>query len=216
MTTVKIEAQLRESNKKSALTELRAAGFVPAVLYGFEADNTTIAVKERDVLKAVEEVGRNGVVELAVDGKSYNAVLQDYQTEVLRTNLTHADFLSIDMTEELEVDVIVHPVGTSAGEKEGGIVEQPTRELTIKVKPTAIPESYDIDITALEIGDSISVADIREEAPFEILNEDDESLIVISAPRSEEELEALDEVADADASVEPEVIGAADDEEDEE
>src|SRR5699024_4967813 len=95
-------------------------------------------------------------------------------------------------------------------EKEGGIVEQPTRELTIKVKPTAIPESYDIDITALEIGDSISVADIREEAPFEILNEDDESLIVISAPRSEEELEALDEVADADASVEPEVIGAAD------
>lgn len=207
--TITIEAQKREGKAKSALTELRATGYVPAVLYGYKAENVSIAVKERDVLKAVNEVGRNGVIQITVDGETYNVVMHDYEQEILRDNLIHIDFLSINMTEELEVDVIVNPVGTSAGEKDGGIVEQPVREITIKVKPTDIPETFDIDISALEIGDSLSVADVRKDAPFEILNDDEDALIVISAPRSEADLEALDEATE-DTSAEPEVIGEKD------
>ncbi len=110
------------------------------------------------------------------------------------------------MTEELEVDVTVQLVGESIGEKEGGVVQQPNREVKIKVKPSDIPESFDVDVSELQIGETITVADIREKSKFEILNEDDHALVLISAPRSQEEMEELD--ADTDAtSAEPEVIG---------
>lgn len=212
---MKIEAKVREGKQRSVLTALRNEGFVPAVLYGFETDNKSIAVKERDVIMAVREVGRNGVVELDVEGEIHNVVLHDFQKEVLRDNLTHIDFLAIDMDELLEVDVFVNPVGKAAGESEGGVVEQPVREITIMVKPTAIPETFEVNIEALNIGDTITVGDIREEAPFEIVNEDEDVLVVLSAPRSEEELEALEEGLEEAGDAEPEVIGEADEEEEE-
>lgn len=212
---MKIEAKVREGKQRSVLTALRNEGFVPAVLYGFETDNKSIAVKERDVIMAVREVGRNGVVELDVEGEIHNVVLHDFQKEVLRDNLTHIDFLAIDMNELLEVDVFVNPVGKAAGESEGGVVEQPVREITIMVKPTEIPETFDVNIEALNISDTITVGDIREEAPFEIVNEDEDVLVVLSAPRSEEELEALEEGLEEAGDAEPEVIGEADEEEEE-
>lgn len=212
---MKIEAKVREGKQRSVLTALRNEGFVPAVLYGFETDNKSIAVKERDVIMAVREVGRNGVVELDVEGEVHNVVLHDFQKEILRDNLTHIDFLAIDMDELLEVDVFVNPVGKAAGESEGGVVEQPVREITIMVKPTAIPETFEVNIEALNIGDTITVGDIREEAPFEIVNEDEDVLVVLSAPRSEEELEALEEGLEEAGDAEPEVIGEADEEEEE-
>ncbi len=111
------------------------------------------------------------------------------------------------MTEELEVSVQINLVGESNGEKEGGVLQQPNWELDIKVKPSDIPESFDVDISDLEIGDTLTVADIREKSKYEILSEDEYALVTISAPRSAEELEALDETSE-EASAEPEVIGA--------
>ncbi len=210
---MKIEAKVREGKQQSVLTELRTEGYVPAVLYGFETDNKSVAVKERDVIMAVREVGRNGVIQLIVDGEEHNVVLHDFQKEVLRDNLTHIDFLAIDMNKPLEVEVFVQTVGKAAGEAEGGVIEQPVRELTLLVKPTEIPETFEVNVDALNIGDSISVADIREASAYEILNEDEDVLVVLSAPRSEEELEALDEVAEEGGDAEPEVIGEADKEE---
>lgn len=210
---MKIEAKVREGKQRSVLTALRNEGFVPAVLYGFETDNKSIAVKERDVIMAIREVGRNGVVELDVEGEVHNVVLHDYQKEILRDNLTHIDFLAIDMNELLEVDVFVNPVGKAAGESEGGVVEQPVREITIMVKPTEIPETFDVNIEALNISDTITVGDIRKESPFEIVNEDEDVLVVLSAPRSEEELEALEEGLEEAGDAEPEVIGEADEDE---
>ena len=128
----------------------------------------------------------------------------------MRGEIRHADFLSIDMSEELEVDVTVQLVGDSIGEKEGGVVQQPNREVKIKVSPSDIPESFDVDISGLQIGETITVADVREKAKFEILNEDDHALVLISAPRSQAELEELDaDTGSADA--EPEVIGDKED-----
>ena len=94
--------------------------------------------------------------------KKLNVVLNDYQSDALKGEIRHADFLAINMTEELEVDVTVQLVGESIGEKEGGVVQQPNREVTIKVKPSDIPETFDVDISELQIGETITVADIRE------------------------------------------------------
>ena len=91
-------------------------------------------------------------------------------------------------------------------------MQQPNREVTIKVKPSDIPETFDIDISELQIGETITVADIREKSKFEILNEDDHALVLISAPRTEAEMDALEGDAEA-TTAEPEVIGEKQDKE---
>ena len=127
----------------------------------------------------------------------------------LKGNFKHVDFLAINMSEEIDVDATVHVIGESAGEKEGGVVTQPNREVHIRVKPNDIPDSVDIDVSELEIGDSVSVSDIRDKFSFEILNDDDFLLISVTAPRTEEEMEELET---ADEGEEPEVIGDNEDE----
>ncbi|WP_060205956.1 50S ribosomal protein L25/general stress protein Ctc [Sporosarcina koreensis] len=201
-----IQSKPRETKTRSALTALRKDGFIPSVVYGYNTESTPIAVKEGDLLKTLREVGRNGVIKLDVDGNQLNVVLNDFQEDALKGDIRHADFLAIDMSEELEVDVTVHLVGESVGEKEGGVVQQPNREVTIKVKPSDIPESFEIDISEMQIGDTLTVADVRGKSKFEIITDDEYALVTISAPRSEEELEELDADTGA-ADAEPEVIG---------
>lgn len=206
-----IQAQARVAEKHSTLTELRNEGYVPSVVYGYNTEATSIAVSERDLLKTLRETGRNGVLELLLNDQKLNVVLNDYQTDAIKGTVLHADFLEINMTEELEVSVQINLVGESVGEKAGGTVQQPNWELDIKVKPSDIPEQFDIDVAALDIGDTITVADIREKSKYEILNDDEYALVTISAPRTEEELDALGEGTE-DVSVEPEVIGEKEEE----
>ena len=191
---------------------MRQGGFVPAVVYGYKTESIAISVNSRDLLKTLRVTGRNGVMKLQVEGKEINVVLNDYQSDPLRGDILHADFLAINMTEELEVDVQINLVGESVGEKAGGVLQQPNWELKIKVKPSDIPETFDVDISKLDIGETITVADIRETSKYEIITEDEYILVLLSAPRSEEDLEALDADTDA-ANAEPEVIGAVKEEE---
>jgi len=199
-TTVK--TQVREKGQHSNLTKLRSEGFVPAVVYGFKTETTSIAVNEVDLLKTLREVGRNGVMKLDLAGKLVNVVLSDYQMNVLKGNVVHADFLAINMTDELEVSVTVVTTGNSIGVSQGGVLNHPNLELTIKVKPSAIPDSIEIDVTDLEIGDILRVGDMRKKCEFNILNDDDFALVSVSAPRSDEELETT---ADEPAVVAEEV-----------
>ena len=201
----KIQSNLRETDKKT-VRELRETGWIPSVVYGYKTESTPIAVKERDLLDTLRETGRNGVIKLNVDGKDVNVVLNDYEADVLTGFLTHADFLAINMTEELEVDVAINLVGTAPGEKEGGTVQQPVWEVSIRVKPSEIPEHIDVDVSELQIGETILVSDIRDKVKFEIVNEDEVGLVTISAPRTEAEMEALDEATES-TEAEPEVIG---------
>lgn len=187
--TTTVKTQTRDIAQQSNLTKLRGEGFVPAVVYGYKTDTSSIAVSEIDLLKTLREVGRNGVMSLDVDGKKVNVVLSDYQMDVLKGKFVHADFLAINMTDELEVSVTVVTTGDSVGVNEGGVLNQSNREVTIKVKPSAIPESIEVDVTELAIGDTLTVGDIREKSEFNILNEDDFALASVTAPRSDEELE---------------------------
>ncbi|WP_422121799.1 50S ribosomal protein L25/general stress protein Ctc [Planococcus sp. X10-3] len=208
----KMKAQKRESNTpNSALTELRGKGNVPGVVYGYQAETTPLSVVEIDLIKTLRETGRNGVINLEVDGKTYNVVLSDYQMDALKGNFKHVDFLAINMSDELEIAVNVHTVGEAAGEKENGIVNQPNREVHIKVKPSEIPDSLDVDVSKLEIGDHLSVGDIRDTVSYEILDEDDFLLVSVTAPRTQEEIDELEETPETEGA-EPEVVGTEEDE----
>ena len=183
-TVVKTQKRNKKENAK-----LRNSGFIPAVVYGFQTESQSIAINEKEFTKTLREVGRNGVMKLDVDGKSVNVVLSDYQMNILKGQMIHADFLAINMKEELEVSVAVNVTGNSVGVSEGGMLQQPNREVTITVKPSNIPESIDIDVTEMAIGDTLTVGDVRDKVDYPITNEDDFTLVTVSAPRVEEETE---------------------------
>lgn len=206
--TTTVKTRTRDKAQQSNLTKLRGEGFVPAVVYGYKTETSSIAVSEKDLLKTLREVGRNGVMKLDLEGKKVNVVLSDYQMDVLKGKFVHADFLAINMSDELEVSVTVVTTGDSVGVSEGGVLNQSNREVMIKVKPSAIPESIEVDVTELAVGDTLTVGDIREKTEFHILNEDDFALASVSAPRSDEELEttadepAVAELENADEATE--------------
>jgi large subunit ribosomal protein L25 len=203
--STKISAQKRESGTPhSALTEMRGKGDVPAVVYGYQTETMSLSISETDLIKTLRESGRNGVINLEVDGKTLNVVLSDFQRDALKGSFKHVDFLAVNMAEELEVSVAVHTTGEAAGEKEGGVVNQPNREVSVKVKPSDIPDSLDIDVSELAIGDHISVGDIRGTVSYEILDEDDFMLVSVTAPTVVEETEETE----GEETAEPEVIGS--------
>lgn len=118
-------------------------------------------------------------------------------------NISSLRFLVVNMSDALEVSVPVNLTGDSVGVKEGGILQQPNREVTVKVKPSDIPESIEVDISTLEIGDTLAVGDIRSTSTFEILDTDDFLLVTVSAPTVEVESTEVDEKATSE-----EIIGA--------
>lgn len=201
---------------RSDLKKLRNTGKVPAVVYGYGTKNTSVKVDEVEFIKVIREVGRNGVIDLGVGSKSIKVMVSDYQFDPLKNQITHIDFLAINMTEERTVDVPVHLVGEAAGAKEGGVVEQPLFDLQVTATPENIPESIEVDITELEVNDSYSVSDIKVSGDFTIENDPEESVVTVVPPTdepTEEEVEAMEGEA---ATEELEVVGEEKEEDSEE
>lgn len=208
---VKLKALKRDDLRKSTTKKLREDGYIPAVVYGKNTDSYTVAVKEVDLIKTIRDEGRNVIITLEIENNEpLNVMVQDYQKHVIRDDLLHVDFYAVDLTQEIDVTVPVRLEGDAEGVRDGGIVQQPLFELQVRAKPHEIPEEVVIDISHLLIGESVIVADIPKEDTFEILDELDATIAVVLPPEAEEE------VADVDESVEPELVGADEEEEQEE
>ena len=177
-----LEAKPREPGARSTLTKLRNEGQLPGVIYGYNVDNNPVILDYKEMAKAVQKFGRTSVFKIDLEGKQINAVLTDIQRCALKGTVKHVDLLSINMSEELEVDVPVTVIGEAAGVNEGGVLMQPVRELKIKVKPSDIPESIEVDASNVGMNESISVAEIRSTVSFEILNADEDTLVSVTPP----------------------------------
>lgn len=200
---------------RSDLKTLRKIGKVPAIVYGYGTKNTSVKVDEVEFIKVIREVGRNGVIELGVGSKTIKVMVSDYQFDPLKNQITHIDFLAINMSEERTVEVPVQLTGEAVGAKEGGVVEQPLFDLEVTATPDNIPESIEIDISELDVNDSYSVADIKVSGDFTIENDLEESVVTVVPPTeepTEEEIEAMEGESETE---EPEVVGE-DKEDDEE
>ncbi|OFO42335.1 50S ribosomal protein L25/general stress protein Ctc [Staphylococcus sp. HMSC070D05] len=192
---------------RSDLKKLRNTGKVPAVVYGYGTKNTSVKVDEVEFIKVIREVGRNGVIDLGVGSKTIKVMVSDYQFDPLKNQITHIDFLAINMTEERTVDVPVQLVGEAVGAKEGGVVEQPLFDLQITATPENIPESIEVAITDLQISDSYSVADIKVSGDFTIENDPEESVVTVVPPTDEPSEEEVEAMEGESATEEPEVAG---------
>jgi large subunit ribosomal protein L25 len=188
-----LKANTRDDFKRSALTQLRHSGNIPGVVYGYKTENTPIAIDAITFIKTIRSVGRNGIISLNINGNKQNVVLSDYQQDHIKDEITHVDFLAVNMSQEMDADVRIELTGESAGVKDGGVLQQPLHEVSVTAKPTDIPESIEVDISELQVGDTVTIADIRDKYSVTLNEEDDRTIASILAPRQEEEISTGEE-----------------------
>lgn len=211
---IKLKAQQRNDLRGSITKQLRHDGFIPAVVYAKGKEATPISVNNLELLKTVRDEGRNAVMTLEIEnGNSAEVMLHEHQMHAIKNEVVHADFYEIDLTSEMDVLVTLNVIGEAQGSIDGGILQQPFYELEVRAKPNDIPEEITVDVSALEIGDSILISDLPISDKFEYLDDADAAVAVILPPEAEE-VEETDE--DEEVSLEPEVIGEEDDDEEEE
>lgn len=196
MSTV-LQATERTDKRRGTLTKIRKEGNVPAIVYGAKKENTSIYLREIDLLKTIKDVGRNGVISLDVNGNTQNVIVTDYQVDPLKNGFIHVDFLAVDMSKEVTANVNVNLVGNAAGVKDGGVMQQSLFEVSIAAKPGDIPPSIDIDVTNLQVADTITVADIKELGNFTVNHEEDEVIASILPPRQEEVIDSGEKQGEA-------------------
>lgn len=203
---VKLKATQREDLRNSATRKLRNDGLIPAIVYGKEKEATSIAVNRLDLIMTLRDEGRNAIITLDVEnGKPVDVMLHEYQMHPLKDEVIHADFYVIDLSEAMDVEVPLRLEGEAQGSKDGGILQQPLYVLQVRAKPNEIPDEITLDVSSLAIGDSLTIDDLRTGSEFEYLDDADTTIAIVLPPEAEEE--ATEEV---DLSVEPEVVGAED------
>jgi large subunit ribosomal protein L25 len=194
--STKLSISPRDVSNSRATRRLRRAGQVPGVLYGGGADAVPFAVDERELRHALAAQG--AVVELQLDGEATSAVLKDAQRHPVRGETLHVDFLRV------RLDVAIHAVvalelrgGEDApGAKEGGVLEHVTREVNIEALPTDIPERLELDVSGMEINDTILLSAVVAPSGVTILDDLEETVVAtLTPPRLQAELDALEEGA---------------------
>lgn len=205
MAVIPLSGARREGLGKGGARKARAAGQIPGVLYGHGETPIAVSVGARDFDLALRShKGGNPIVNLRVNGGEYTALIRAVQYDPLTHGILHLDFQHISLTETIEVRVNVHLVGLPVGVKDGGgILETILREIEVRCLPTAIPASLDVDVSHLNIGDSVHVRDIVV-PDVTILTEADSTIATVVPPTVMEE-KPVEEVA-AEVAAEPEVI----------
>lgn len=215
MAVIPLNGTRREALGKGGARKARAAGNIPGVLYGHGEEPVAVTVQGREFDLALRgHKGGNPIVSLAVSGGEYTALIRAVQYDPLTHDILHLDFQHISLTETIEVKVTVHLKGLPIGVKDGGgILETILREIDVRCLPTAIPSSIEVDVSHLNIGDSVHVREVVV-PDVTILNDGDETIATVVPPTVMEEKPA-DAVAVEGAPSEPEVIAKGKKEEDE-
>jgi large subunit ribosomal protein L25 len=162
---VKLKAEPRPDVGRSAVRKLRTRGFIPAVIYGGTDKPQALQVSARDINAMMSQAsGENVLVELEIggDGQSRTALVQEIQHSPVGGQIRHVDFHAISMDQMIEAEVPLEPLGTAIGVKTfGGLLEQSLRSLAIECLPGDLPDRITVDVSQLNIGDSIHVRDIQ-------------------------------------------------------
>lgn len=199
---VSVNVEKREVRPRSLRNKLRHEGKVPAVVNGYQVESTPITVSAKDLEKILRDHGANAVITMELDGKKVNTLVKETQADTFTRALTHVTFLSVNMTEETEVEAEILLVGDAAGVKAGGVLTQNLYAAVVSATPDKLPERIEVDVTGLEIGDALTVADLPKNPDYTIITDPEEQIVNITeAQEVPEEDETPGEAA------EPEVVG---------
>jgi large subunit ribosomal protein L25 len=193
MAEVRLKAARRVAAGTGAARRARAAGKVPAIVYGGGMDPVPVEVDRREFVTALHtEAGVNVLLDLDIGGETTLALARELQRDPVKGTLLHADFVKVERTQEIEVEVPVQLTGEAPGVREGGVLEHQLFTVDVRCLPTEVPEHVAADISGLGIGDSLKISDLPAGRGYEVLNEPDSVVALINAPVTVEELEAME------------------------
>lgn len=209
-----LRARKREETGSGPAGRLREEGWIPGIMYGHGVDSDAVKVPEQELNALLEEISvDNTLVDLEVEGEdgAVPVLIREVQRHPWKRDVLHVDFFRIRSDEKIRVEVPIHLVGTPEGvSSSGGILQQNRHEIEIECLPDEIPEFFELDVTQLEIGDSLHVADLNtggvrplEELDLTLCTVVPPSIVEVEEEEPEEEEELLLE------EMEPELIGEA-------
>jgi large subunit ribosomal protein L25 len=211
---VTIEVKQRESRGSADSRRLRREGLIPGVLYGRGKNPHPFCVPERDLRKALTGPGGlHAILDVVLDGQktTHASILKDYQQDVISGRLTHIDLQEVRLDQPIQAQVVIELIGESAGTKEGGVLSQVSREINVEALPLEVPERIEVDISAMEMGDTLRLADVPAPEGVTFLDDPEETVLAtVTVPTkevepepTEEELAALEEGVELAEGEEP-------------
>ncbi len=193
MDQVTLHADVRTEKGSRATRRLRRSGRVPAVVYGRDLAPVSVLLDKKDLFAALHtEAGFNALISVDIEGEKGEifAVAREIQRDPVRDDITHVDLIRVSLDEEIESEVPVDYVGTPAAVRdEGALLETIENTVLVSSLPTAVPSSIEVDISHLEIGDTVTLSDLPAIEGVTYVDEEDRPLVTLLAPRMPEEEE---------------------------
>lgn len=185
-----ITAKPRNKTGRGESRRARVDGFIPAVIYGKGIDTTHLLLGEKEIKKTLHRVsGESVLMTLRIEGEKagpYPVIIKEIQEDPATSRILHIDFKSISLTEKIKIKVPVSAKGESPGVKAGGILEYILREIEVECLPKDIPEKIEINISALEIGDTVHIKDLTFASGVVPVEDKEGSVLSIVPPKAEE------------------------------
>ena len=191
-----LNVEERALRPRSIKRNIRMEGEIPAIIYGKGMTSEAVAVDAIKFIKAVKANGINAVYYLDVAGKKIPTLIRNVQKDTFTQQIYHIEFFAVDMTEAQEVEAEVILVGTPAGVKMGGVLTQDLFTVRVAAMPDKLPDSIEVDVSGLEIGQGIMLSDIAIKGDFEILGDLNDQIASVSEPRVETDEEETVEVTE--------------------
>jgi large subunit ribosomal protein L25 len=204
MAQVELNVDVREKSGKGVARKLRAAGKLPAVVYGKGFESITVTVDPKELENAVAgEAGLNTLITLkgAAELNGKVVILKDASVHPIRRDMISADFYAINLKEKSTFLVPINVVGTAVGQTEGGSLQLVRNELEVLCLPTEVPQNIDIDVTALEIGDTIHIDQVVVPDGVELVYDVNFTVITLSVIKVEVEPTEEDELDETEGAV---------------
>ena len=196
METLEISIELRDARNKRAARRLRRIGTLPGVFYGPKAQPIPLQVNKRELLKSIPDLEGSHLIRMKSESSDLRdkvALIKEIQVHAITGEILHLDFYEVDLAEKLTVKVPLHFVGKPEGVVRGGILQPVVREIEVECLPSDIPPFLDVDVTPLDIGDTLHVSTLPMPEGVEAIYDTDFTLVTVVAPTVEET--KVDEVA---------------------
>ena len=182
MAHVSLTAQPRTEFGNGPARRLRQQGLVPGVVYQPGGPSLALSLSDRELRRALHE-GRTGVIDLVIgDAPARPVLLKDWQLHPLHLEVVHVDFQEVDLTQTIEAPVQITLSGIPVGVREGGVLDQPLREVIVSALPDSLPDHIEIDVAELNVGDSVTVAELHAPEGVTIVTDSETVVASVVAP----------------------------------
>jgi large subunit ribosomal protein L25 len=207
---IRLEVQEREQRGTRNSRRLRKEGYIPGVLYGRGNKPHPISVRERELRRVLTGGhGLHAILDVVLEGQAstHASILKDYQVDPIRGKIEHFDLQEVRLDQPIQSSVVVELVGESVGAKAGGVLSQVSREIRVEALPMEIPDRIELDVSALEIGDSLRLSDLKTQEGVTYLDDPETVLATVTVPTKveEPEVEEAEEGEEGEEGAEGEV-----------